>query len=88
MIAALDRAWRLFGTGFSFAAHRWTDVEHILSDTTDSHPETTTINELGTRCEIANPARNTVFGVIWYRVLARDEPPSPQLTEELVTALS
>jgi hypothetical protein len=29
-----------------------------------------------------------VFGVIWYRVLARDEPPGPQLTEELITALS
>jgi AcrR family transcriptional regulator len=28
-----------------------------------------------------------VFGVIWYRVLARDEPPGPRLTEELLTAL-
>jgi AcrR family transcriptional regulator len=31
---------------------------------------------------------DVVFGVIWYRVLARDEPPGPRLTEELITALS
>lgn len=29
-----------------------------------------------------------VFGVIWYRVLARAEPPGPGLTDEVVRALS
>jgi AcrR family transcriptional regulator len=36
----------------------------------------------------AGTVADIVFGVIWYRVLATREPPRPDLTDELVTALT
>jgi hypothetical protein len=58
---ALQLLFRL-QTAFFFAAQRWPDADRILTHTADENPETTTVNELGTTCEIAGTCTKDFTG--------------------------
>jgi hypothetical protein len=48
--------------GFAFIDHAWPDSDHLLTDTSTNNPETTTVNVLGTDCEIAGQCQTNFTG--------------------------
>ena len=54
-------------TSFYFAAKSWSDADRVVTDESRNSPETTTINELGTTCEIAGTCEKNFTGPVTQR---------------------
>jgi hypothetical protein len=70
-------------TAFFYVAQRWPDADRLLTEATVSNPETITMNELGSTCEIAGRCEKIFVGPTTKRAgpIAITLPPGYALEE-------